>query len=89
MDKLKQKTDQYESLLDLGCQEATVVDETAEIGHECKSMAEAYLADGKHFRREGDDVTALAAFSYGHGWLDAGIRIGVLDGTEEGDLFAN
>jgi uncharacterized protein len=32
-------------------------------------------------------VNALAAFSYGHGWLDAGARLGVLDVPEGCELF--
>lgn len=89
MDQLQRKTDQYETHLEAGCEEAQSIETAYEEGQACLEMAQAYLADGKHFREAGDDVTALAAFSYGHGWLDAGIRIGVLDGTEEGDLFAN
>ncbi len=51
------------------------------------SMARAYLADARHFLAEGDRDRALAAASYAHGWLDAGVRLGILDGGEDGDRF--
>ena len=89
MNQLQHKTDQYEELLAEACEQIELLDDHRDEGKECISMAKAYLADGKHFRQQGDDITALAAFSYGHGWLDAGIRIGVLSGPECGDLFAN
>jgi hypothetical protein len=44
------------------------------------SMARNYLADAEHFRSEGDRDRALAAASYAHGWLDAGVRLGLLEG---------
>ncbi|HEV2520270.1 MAG TPA: DUF357 domain-containing protein [Thermoplasmata archaeon] len=47
------------------------------------SMARAYLADARHFRSIGDEARALAAASYAHGWLDAGVRLGLLDGGED------
>jgi hypothetical protein len=54
---------------------------------EYHEMAHAYLRDGRHFQTEGDLVNALAAFSYGHAWLDAGARMGLFDVPEEGHLF--
>jgi hypothetical protein len=51
------------------------------------SMARAYLADAKHFHELGDDARALAAASYAHGWLDAGVRLGILDGGGDDDRF--
>lgn len=50
-------------------------------------MAESYLEDGRHFRAHDDPVNALAAFSYGHAWLDAGARIGLFDVPAAGELF--
>lgn len=47
------------------------------------SMAKAYLEDARHFRTIGDEARALAAASYAHGWLDAGVRLGILDGGED------
>lgn len=54
---------------------------------ECEEMARSYLEDGRHFREQGDAVNALAAFAYGHGWLDAGARLGLFGGVDS-ELFA-
>ena len=51
------------------------------------AMARAYLADAQHFRAAGDAERALAAVSYAHGWLDAGVRLGLLDGGDDDVRF--
>lgn len=84
-DRLEAKTARYERLLADALDAAHVVasgeDRALAAAH--REMAEAYLADGRHFREHGDPVNALAAFSYGHGWLDAGIRSGLLAGATD------
>ena len=81
-DRLRQKTDEYEAYLATALAETRITPEQPaerkESAGGCMEMATAYLEDGRHFREEGDLPNALAAFAYGHGWLDAGIRIGVL-----------
>lgn len=88
---LAEKTDRYERLLAdaLAAAEPVGDDGTplAEAAAECLEMARSYLEDGRHFREEDDLVNALASFSYGHGWLDAGARIGVLSVPRDGHLF--
>ncbi len=51
------------------------------------AMARAYLTDAQHFKERGDLVRALAAVSYAHVWLDAGVRLGLLDGGEDDARF--
>lgn len=51
------------------------------------AMARAYLADAEHFASLGDPERALAAASYAHGWLDAGVRLGILDGGNDDQRF--
>jgi hypothetical protein len=51
------------------------------------SMARAYLSDARHFEKNGDRDRALAAVSYAHGWLDAGVRLGLLDGGDDDVRF--
>ena len=51
------------------------------------SMARAYFSDAKHFREKGDLLTALAAVSYAHAWLDAGARIGLFEVDNSSNLF--
>jgi uncharacterized protein len=50
-------------------------------------MARSYLSDAEHFRDQGDRERALAAASYAHGWLDAGVRLGLLDGGDDDVRF--
>lgn len=51
------------------------------------SMAQNYFNDAKHFEQKGEFALALAAFSYAHAWLDAGVRAGFLDGKGDDRLF--
>ena len=51
-------------------------------------MANNYFYDAKHFEAKGELLTALAAFSYAHAWLDAGVRAGLFDGKGDDKLFA-
>lgn len=91
MADLAEKTDRYETLLAAALEAASVAEDAppdlADGAADCLEMAESYLADGRHFRSEDDLVNALAAFSYGHAWLDAGARLGALDVPSEGHLF--
>jgi hypothetical protein len=57
------------------------------VADEYLTMAKSYYADGVHFLNTGDPVNALVCFSYGHAWLDAGVRLGVFHTTKK-DLFA-
>ncbi len=88
---LGEKTDRYERMLAAALEEATqsAPDDTplgtAAVG--CLEMAESYLHDGRHFRKSDDPVNALAAFSYGYGWLDCGVRMGLFSIPEETELF--
>ena len=50
-------------------------------------MAVSYYNDAKHFREDGDLVTAFAAVNYAHGWLDCGARIGLFDVGGDDVLF--
>lgn len=47
-------------------------------GCDLLEMARAYHEDGIFFMGKNDLVNALVCFSYGHGFLDAGVRMGVL-----------
>lgn len=51
------------------------------------SMARSYLEDARHFQKEGDLPRALAAVSYAHAWIDAGVRLGLLDGGDDDQTF--
>ncbi|PSP39098.1 DUF357 domain-containing protein [Halobacteriales archaeon QH_7_65_31] len=88
---LEEKTDRYGALLTEALETATIAARADsplfEAARDCLEMAESYLDDGRHFRANDDPVNALAAFSYGHAWLDAGARIGLFDVPTDGHLF--
>jgi hypothetical protein len=54
---------------------------TSRLEADALSMISAYATDGRSFLVQGDVVNAIAAFSYGLGWLDAAFRLGLLAGT--------
>lgn len=88
---LTEKTNRYEGLLAEALDAAEIAPPAETPMHdaaiECEEMAAAYLDDGRHFREEDDPVNALASFSYGHAWLDAGARIGLFAVPEGSRLF--
>ncbi|MBN1160235.1 MAG: DUF357 domain-containing protein [Candidatus Diapherotrites archaeon] len=51
------------------------------------NMAKSYYSDALHFKDKGELVTALAAVSYAHAWLDAGVRIRLFDVGNDNKLF--
>lgn len=88
---LAEKTDRYEEML----ADALAVTEPrppagtplGEAAADVAEMAESYLADGRHFRADDDLVNALASYSYGYGWLDAGVRMGLFAVPDDTELF--
>ena len=50
-------------------------------------MAKNYLSDSRHFAKKGDVLTAIAAASYAHAWLDAGARLGLFMVDSGSGLF--
>ncbi|OYR59333.1 DUF357 domain-containing protein [Halorubrum halodurans] len=88
---LAEKTDRYERMLAdaLDVAEPRPPAETplGVAAAEIVEMAESYLADGRHFRADDDPVNALASYSYGYGWLDAGVRMGLFAVPEDTELF--
>ncbi|MFB6194346.1 MAG: DUF357 domain-containing protein [Halobaculum sp.] len=89
---LAEKTDRYGEMLKDALAATSVAAPEGTPAHdaarECVEMARSYREDGRHFREADDPVNALAAFSYGYGWLDCGVRMGlfVVDETDE-ELF--
>ncbi len=50
-------------------------------------MCDSYASDAKYFMEKGDLVRAFGAINYAHAWLDAAVRIGLLDGHGDDVLF--
>ncbi|KCZ70668.1 hypothetical protein ANME2D_02690 [Candidatus Methanoperedens nitroreducens] len=87
---LEEKVKRYESLLrkalsafEIAPQEKSHLIRVAD---DFSSMASSYYDDGVYFIEQGDMVNALACFSYGHAWLDAGVKLGVFKASDE-NLF--
>lgn len=53
------------------------------VSDDFSNMALSYYNDGIHFLKEGDNVNALVCFSYGHAWLDAGVKLGIFSVSDE------
>ncbi len=50
-------------------------------------MASSYFKDACYYKEKGDYVTAFACVNYAHGYIDAGIRLGLFLGDDSG-IFA-
>tara|TARA_X000001036_G_scaffold431893_1_gene466945 strand:- start:2701 stop:3006 length:306 start_codon:yes stop_codon:yes gene_type:complete len=50
-------------------------------------MADDYASDAKHFMENGDYVRAFGAINYAHAWIDAGVKLRLLDGHGDDVLF--
>jgi hypothetical protein len=77
MADLQEKVRRYEMLMRTTL-ERVESREDVRYSHDFMTMAQSYYNDGKYFLEKGDPVNALICFSYGHAWLDAGIRVGTL-----------
>lgn len=90
-DHLTEKTMRYRSML-RKAQLAVVPAADAEsplyvAEEEIIACAKRHLEHGETILGSGDQVNALASFSYGYGWLDAGVRAGLLRIVRDRDLF--
>ena len=87
---LEEKVKRYESMLHkaLGAFEAAPQKNShlRNVSDDFSNMANSYYNDGLHFMKEMDMVNALVCFSYGHAWLDAGVKLGVFIVNDE-NLF--
>ncbi len=90
-ESLKEKTARYRALTEAALLKVSVkaFKGTRDFvrANDFLSMAENYLSDGRHFEEKGETALALAAYSYAHAWLDAGVRAGFLDGKNDDKLF--
>ncbi len=43
-------------------------------------MCDDYYSDSKYFLEKGDLVRAFGAINYSHAWIDAAVKIGLMDG---------
>jgi len=77
MSQIADKVALYETMLRIALEHVDIV-----VNKKCATdiltMAQSYYEDGVYFLTSGDLVNALVCFSYGYGWLDAGVRVGAL-----------
>lgn len=79
---LEEKAKRYRDMLERALEEVEIAamrdSFLFKAGCDLLEMARAYHEDGIFFMGKNDLVNALVCFSYGHGFLDAGVRMGVL-----------
>ena len=89
--KLEEKTLRYQRLLDTARASVECAGSPATANHGFSEkilfIAGLYAAQGACYLRDGTYEDALACFSYGHGWLDAGVTSGLFVITDNHDLF--
>ena len=91
MESLNDTLERYEKLTNKALETVSIRDNLTikekKVAEDFMSMARNYYSDAKFFRQNGELETALAAFSYAHAWLDAGVRAGLFDGKGNDRLF--
>lgn len=50
-------------------------------------MADSYTSDAKWFVEQGDFVRAFGAINYAHAWIDCAVKIGLMDGHGDDEMF--
>jgi hypothetical protein len=89
--QLEEKTRRYQRLLDTARSSVDCAGEPATVSYGFSEkvlfIAALYAAQGAGYLRHGTYEDALACFSYGHGWLDAGVTAGLFVITDHHDLF--
>ena len=86
-----QRVDKYLDITTRARNKATpLVEENSEDGKRLAimlKMADDYTFDARHFLKIGDYVRAFGAINYAHAWIDAGVKLGLLDGHGDDVLF--
>jgi len=89
--KLEEKSFRYDRLLDMARSSVECAPDPATGSHDFAgrilSVAEIYSRRGGQLLKSGAHEEALSFFSYGHGWLDAGVAAGLFRVTSNRDLF--
>ena len=90
-EEVKEKLKQYKELTKQALDKVSILAEEGNKEHKIATdfleMAKNYYKDVTYFEEKGDFLTALAACSYAHAWLDAGVKAGVFDAQQDDQLF--
>lgn len=89
--KLDEKTGRYANLLTTAIASVAPAPECGTPAHafalQVRFIAELYLQRGNHQVSSGNNEDGLASFSYGHGWLDAGVQAGLFTIRAHREIF--
>jgi len=89
--RLTEKTARYLRLLETACSSVVRAPdkETAAgaFADRVLSVGTCYARHGRLLLLRGEREEALATFSYGHGWIDAGVRAGLFTVTANREIF--
>ena len=86
-----EKLEHYLQLTAKARQKASpLVEENTEKGQQLQillRMADDYSSDAAHFMEKGDYIRSFGAINYAHAWIDAAVKLGLLDGHGDDELF--
>jgi len=89
--KRDEKTSRYARLLDTALASVSPAPDPATPLHACARdilfISEIYLHRGRYLIASRHNEDALACFSYGHGWLDAGVQTGLFTIHANREIF--
>jgi uncharacterized protein len=90
-EKRDEKTARYARLLETALASVTPSPDPSTpayaLAGQVRFTANLYLHQGKRFASAGRTEEALACFSYGHGWLDAGVQAGLFAIIAHREIF--
>jgi uncharacterized protein len=90
-EKLEEKTGRYLRLLDTAIGSVSAAPDPStpacRFAEQVLCIAGVYRERGRQRMAGGYTEDALACFSYGHGWLDAGVRAGLFTVLANRDIF--
>jgi uncharacterized protein len=90
-EKLDEKTARYLRLLDTAIRSVSPAPDSSapnwRFADQILCIAGAYHERGRQRMAESHREDALACFSYGHGWVDAGVRAGLFAVIANRDIF--
>lgn len=89
--KLDEKTGRYAHLLTTALASVSPAPDPGTPAYtfamQVRFIAEQYLSQGNRHASEGKSESGLARFSYGHGWLDAGVQAGLFSIHAHREIF--
>ncbi|MBI5554031.1 MAG: DUF357 domain-containing protein [Candidatus Diapherotrites archaeon] len=89
--ELKERVQHYRKLTETALNKVRLMEELSEkeqrTANDFMEMARNYFSDAGFFEQKGELLLALAAYSYAHAWLDAGVRARLFNAFGDDRLF--